>query len=46
MRNWGRIGTGGHMRVDFFDSEAYAISERDRLIRTKERRGYRNIHPL
>lgn len=40
MRNWGRIGTGGQMRVGLYDSHVGAIVERDRVLKTKERRGY------
>jgi len=40
MRNWGRIGTGGQMRVDLYDSEVGAVVECDRVLRMKERRGY------
>ena len=41
MRNWGRIGTAGQLSVDLYDTEVVAIAERDRVLRTKERRGYR-----
>ena len=40
LRNWGRIGTGGQIRVDFFDDEDAAISASDRLVESKLKRGY------
>ena len=35
LRNWGRIGTGGQIRVDFFEDEEAAVSASDRLMGSK-----------
>jgi len=40
LRNWGRIGTGGQIRVDFFEDEEAAVSASDRLMGSKLKRGY------
>ncbi|MDF1670209.1 MAG: WGR domain-containing protein [Roseovarius sp.] len=40
MRNWGRIGTGGRMRIEFFDCPAASQDECDRLLHSKQQRGY------
>ena len=37
-RNWGRIGTGGHLRLD----AGAALNALARLARAKRRRGYRD----
>lgn len=41
MRNWGRIGTGGQLRIEMHDTKAAAVVERDRVLVSKQRRGYR-----
>jgi len=40
LRNWGRIGTGGKIRVDFFDSEMAAYAAHESLLVSKSNRGY------
>jgi predicted DNA-binding WGR domain protein len=40
LRNWGRIGTGGQIRVDFFEDEDVAISASEQLAGSKLKRGY------
>lgn len=40
IRSWGRIGNHGQLKVDLFDDESAALRARDRLTRTKQRRGY------
>lgn len=40
IREWGRIGSQGTVRVDRFATEAEAIRERNCLERSKGRRGY------
>jgi len=40
IRNWGRIGTGGQMRLELFDNEDNAQEAHDRLISSKLKRGY------
>ena len=40
MREWGRIGSGGQMRTDWFSSEAAARDARFDLHMAKSKRGY------
>jgi predicted DNA-binding WGR domain protein len=40
VREWGRIGSPGTVREEWFESEEEAIHARLRLCRRKERRGY------
>lgn len=40
IRNWGRIGSGGQSRINFFDSAELAMTAGERLLRNKQRRGY------
>ena len=39
-REWGRIGQGGQVRMDWFDSEDQAIGALIELETVKRRRGY------
>jgi len=39
-REWGRIGQGGQVRMDWFDSEDQAIGALIALEAVKRRRGY------
>ncbi|HEY3848363.1 MAG TPA: WGR domain-containing protein [Acetobacteraceae bacterium] len=41
VREWGRIGCTGTLRIDSFASEAEACAAGDRAMRRKMRRGYR-----
>ena len=41
VREWGRIGQGGQVRTDWYDSEADARDARLALHRAKAKRGYR-----
>jgi predicted DNA-binding WGR domain protein len=41
VRNWGRIGTRGQERVEFFDTEMQALSLFLEILREKRRKGYR-----
>ncbi len=41
LRNWGRIGKRGQMRIDTFANAAEADEALVRLARKKGRRGYR-----
>jgi len=41
IRNWGRIGSSGQIQIHLLETKAQAISMRDRILKTKERRGYR-----
>ena len=40
VRNWGRIGTSGQMRIDLYENEREASDALNRIMRAKERRGY------
>jgi len=40
LRSWGRIGSGGRLRVDFYNDETAAGVARDRLVTAKRKRGY------
>lgn len=40
IREWGRIGSGGTVREQWFDTEEEAIVARNRLRTVKEKRGY------
>lgn len=42
LREWGRIGAGGRLRVDWHGSEGEALNALARLARAKRRRGYRD----
>ncbi|KSV75638.1 hypothetical protein N185_17510 [Sinorhizobium sp. GW3] len=41
VRNWGRIGTRGRERADFFENETQALSHFLEILRTKRLKGYR-----
>lgn len=45
MRQWGRIGSGGQSRIDLFDDVELAQAAADRLMRSKQKRGYRGAMP-
>lgn len=40
VRRWGRIGTHGRVRFDWFDGPVEAAKELKRIAALKERRGY------
>lgn len=42
MRHWGRIGTSGQSMMETFDAAEDADGARNRLERSKRRRGYRD----
>jgi His/Glu/Gln/Arg/opine family amino acid ABC transporter permease subunit len=42
VRNWGRIGTRGQERVEFFDTKMKALSLFLEILREKRRKGYRS----
>ncbi len=44
-RRWGRIGAGGQYRLTSYPSRILAEGAALRLIRGKERRGYRAVGP-
>lgn len=41
VRNWGRIGTRGQERIQFFENEKQALSHFLDILRQKRRKGYR-----
>ena len=43
LRNWGRIGTGGQLRLEIFDTENNAQKAYDNLISSKLERGYGHL---
>lgn len=45
VRRWGRIGTHGRVRFDWFDNPADAASELTRIASVKARRGYQEFGP-
>jgi predicted DNA-binding WGR domain protein len=42
VREWGRVGSPGRVRVDAFATEDTAVAELERLARHKHGRGYRD----
>jgi predicted DNA-binding WGR domain protein len=40
LREWGRVGSPGRVRVDAFAAEDAAMAELERLARSKHGRGY------
>lgn len=43
VREWGRIGTSGRVRIDFYRDEGEATKAHDALTRAKRKRGYRDL---
>jgi len=43
VREWGRIGRPGRMRIDLYEKVEEAIGARLALERSKRRRGYRDV---
>lgn len=46
VRRWGRIGTHGRVRLDWFDNLADAANELTRIASVKARRGYQELSPM
>jgi predicted DNA-binding WGR domain protein len=44
FREWGRIGSGGQVRLDQFDNAGAALLALQELVRMKKRRGYVMLH--
>ena len=40
IREWGRIGTAGHRKIELHDSEGAALEALEMWLRRKQRRGY------
>lgn len=45
VRRWGRIGTHGRVRFDWFENPADAANELTRIASVKARRGYQEFCP-
>lgn len=45
VRRWGRIGTHGRVRFDWFENPADAADELTRIASVKARRGYQEFGP-
>jgi predicted DNA-binding WGR domain protein len=43
IREWGRIGSPGTVRKDWFDTEEEAITARQMLLDAKRKKGYQTI---
>jgi len=46
VREWGRIGTIGRVRVDLFDNEHRALGAFEVIKRSKRKRGYQDVADL
>jgi predicted DNA-binding WGR domain protein len=46
VREWGRIGTIGRVRVDLFENEHAALGALDAIERAKRKRGYWHVEVL
>lgn len=46
VRRWGRIGTHGRTRSDWFDAPDSAEVELNRIAKAKAKRGYRLVGPV
>jgi len=43
VREWGRIGRFGRIRIDLYEKGEEAITARETLLRLKRQRGYRDV---
>ncbi|MDD5581311.1 MAG: WGR domain-containing protein [Methylobacter sp.] len=43
VREWGRAGSPGTVRKDWFESEDEAQTARQRLVEVKQKKGYQSI---
>ncbi len=43
VREWGRIGRPGRIRIDLYETALEATAAREALSRVKRRRGYRDV---
>ena len=46
VREWGRIGRPGRVRIDLYETGEEAIAAREALSRVKRQRGYRDASGL
>ena len=40
VREWGRIGSAGTVKIDFFDTEKEAVQKQAQLFEQKQKKGY------
>jgi len=43
IREWGRVGSPGTVRNDWFDTEEEAVIARQKIADSKQKKGYQNI---
>ncbi|MDD5581490.1 MAG: WGR domain-containing protein [Methylobacter sp.] len=43
VREWGRVGSPGTVRKDWFDTEGEALAARQLLVDAKRKKGYRTL---
>ena len=43
IREWGRVGSPGRVRKDWFDTEEEALTAREILLDAKRKKGYQTI---
>ncbi|WP_281355361.1 WGR domain-containing protein [Candidatus Methylobacter favarea] len=43
VREWGRVGSPGSVRKDWFDTEEKALTARQRLVEAKQKKGYQSM---
>ena len=40
VREWGRIGSAGTVKIDFFATEQEAVQKQEQLLQQKQKKGY------
>lgn len=43
VREWGRVGSPGTVRKDWFDTESEAIAAAEALLKAKQKKGYKKV---
>jgi len=43
IREWGRIGSPGTVRKDWFDTEEQAVTAGQKIIDSKQKKGYQTV---
>lgn len=43
VREWGRVGSPGTVRKDWFDTEPEAVTAAEKLLKEKQKKGYRAV---
>ncbi len=43
IREWGRIGSAGTVKIDFFDTEREAVQKQEKLFKQKVKKGYQGL---